>query len=181
MHKEEIIQYLTILNKKLKEKDINAEINIYGGAVMCLYFNSRTSTQDIDAIFYPSHEIRKLISEIATDYNLPDNWLNDGVKGYLSNNNDVIDLEQNLSNIKLCVASPEYMLAMKAMSARINIDKDSKDVMDLKFLLSYLEITTVSDAIDVVLKYFPSSLILPKTEYLLEEILLENNVKVRKK
>lgn len=42
---------------------------------------------------------------------------------------------------------------------------------DIKFLLKYLNITSVEEAENIILKYFPSSLITPKTHFMLVEFL----------
>jgi hypothetical protein len=63
--------------------------------------------------------------------------------------------------------SAEYLLAMKLMSARYG-ETDYKDVV---FLLNKMNITTAEAAFDILSSYFPQTQILPKTQYLLEELL----------
>ena len=83
MLRNEIIKYLNALNEKLQQQNIKGEICLYGGAVMCLVYDARPSTKDVDAIFKPAKNIRKAAKEIAKEYELVDDWLNDGVKGFL--------------------------------------------------------------------------------------------------
>ena len=83
MLRDEILRYLHILNEKLRQQNVKGEICLYGGAVMCLVFDARPSTKDVDAIFHPSEIIRKAAKEIANELDLADDWLNDGVKGFL--------------------------------------------------------------------------------------------------
>lgn len=53
MTKDEIKNYLIQLDAKLKSIDVKGEICLYGGVVMCLVYNARPSTKDVDAIFEP--------------------------------------------------------------------------------------------------------------------------------
>ncbi|RPJ13224.1 MAG: hypothetical protein EHM30_11930 [Desulfobacteraceae bacterium] len=79
MLRDEIIKYLHALNEKLRRRNVKGEICLYGGAVMCLVYDARPSTKDVDAIFQPADILREAAREIANEYELSDNWLNDGV------------------------------------------------------------------------------------------------------
>lgn len=164
--KEELIKYLNVLNEELKVRDVKGDIALYGGAVMCLVFNTRGFTKDIDAIFEPRVDMRKIIKEIAEDNNLSEDWLNDGVKGFISNNNDLVLFKQ-LSHLAIYHASAEYMLAMKVLSSRVGY---SKDIEDIKSLLEILGIKSLTEAEKIVLKYYPVTRIPQKAFYLLEEL-----------
>lgn len=82
MTAEEIKQYLAELDEELRLVEIKGEVSLFGGAVMCLAFEARPATKDVDAIFRPVAEIRKAIEIIADRHGLPANWMNDAVKGY---------------------------------------------------------------------------------------------------
>jgi predicted nucleotidyltransferase len=164
---QDMIKYLESMNTCLKEKGLSGEICMFGGAVMCLVFGSRTSTKDIDAIFAPTTEMYAIIKQIARDHNLPDDWLNPGVKGFLSSNHDV-KLYRGLSHLKIYAASPEYLFAMKCLASRMVA---SKDLEDIQFLIRYLNIRTVKEALRILEKFYPPSRILPKTQYILEQLL----------
>ena len=83
MTADEITKYLTELNDELRLMEIKGEVSLYGGAVMCLVYNARPATKDVDAVFRPTSEIRTAIARVAEKNNLDESWLNDGVKGYL--------------------------------------------------------------------------------------------------
>ena len=51
---------------------------------MCLVFNARPATRDVDAVFEPSRKIRDAASRIAVNHHIDDDWLNDGVKGFVA-------------------------------------------------------------------------------------------------
>jgi len=53
----------------------------------------------------------------------------------------------------------------------MRLGEEFHDLDDVRYLLRYLNISTVSEAMDVVTKYFDESELLPKTKLALEEIL----------
>jgi hypothetical protein len=79
--KNQIVSALVELNSELKRQNVYGEISVVGGAVMCLVFNSRESTQDIDAIMAPIEIIQKAAFNVSQTLGLENNfWLNDSVK-----------------------------------------------------------------------------------------------------
>ena len=169
MLRDEIIEYLHALNEKLQRQNVKGEICLYGGAVMCLVYDARPSTKDVDAIFQPTEIISKAAKEIANEYGLVDDWLNDGVKGFLVDHPRQVFL--NLSHLVVMVADPEYMLAMKSLSARI----DGTDSKDIEFLISKLKIKTVEEVFNIIDKYYPRRVIKPATQFFLEDVFDETH------
>lgn len=170
MDRAAILQNLKLLDDKLRENDMEGEIDLYGGAVMCLGLNARRSTHDIDAIFHPKTDIRKLIEEVAYENNLPEDWMNDGVKGFVSPTGELERYDKfNFTNLTVFMTSPEYLFAMKCLSARMDYESDS-EIDDIKFLISYLKITSIEDAENIILQYYPANRYKPKTHYMLLEI-----------
>ena len=169
MLKDDILRYLHALNEKLQHQNVKGEICLYGGAVMCLVYDARPSTKDVDAIFQPTEIIREAAKEIANEYELVDDWLNDGVKGFLVDHPRKVFL--NLSHLVVMVADSEYMLAMKSLSARI----DGTDSKDIEFLISKLKIKTVEEVFNIIDKYYPRRIIKPATQFFLEEVFDETH------
>jgi len=168
MHRDELLKYLGILGEELEKASLHGEIIITGGAAMCLVHSARDATKDIDALYEPKSEINTLVEKIAGKYDLPPNWLNDSVKGFMSGNMEVTDFMQ-LGNLKISAVTPEYLLAMKLMSSRV----EGQDYNDIKFLLRELNIKTFVGAESVIKRFFPLSRILPKTGYVIENFLTE--------
>ncbi len=83
MDKEEIKRYLEQLNIGLRNLSVKGELCLYGGAVMCLAYDARPSTKDVDAIFRPAQQIRQAIQRVAEANHLREDWLNDAVKGFV--------------------------------------------------------------------------------------------------
>jgi hypothetical protein len=164
MQKEEIFTYLKELNNELKAQKIKGELCLYGGTVMCLVYNARPSTKDVDAVFQPKQLIREAAEKIAKKYGLAHDWLNDGVKGFVENHAKEIFLD--LSHLKIYVAEAEYLLAMKLLASRI----DSMDNIDIRFLIKKLRLNSPKEALDILEKYYPRFRIKPATQFFVEEI-----------
>src|SRR5262249_54359698 len=134
--REQILRALRALSDELGEQGITGEICLFGGSVMILAFTARLTTKDVDAVFQPTQTIRELANRIADEQHLPANWLNDGVKGYLSERHETTtgNLPQ-FAHLRMTMPVPEYLLAMKCMAARIGGARDEpSDVSDVIFL-----------------------------------------------
>lgn len=169
LNSEDIIKLFNDLNEELKSKNVHGEICIVGGAVMALVFKSRLSTQDVDGIFEPKTVIYDSAKKVASNNDVQIDWLNDGVKGFLSSKSQ-FDVYLELSNLDVKTASAEYMLAMKVLSSRTDSDNDRSDI---KFLLSYLDIKTYEEVERIVLNYYPPRLFEAKCKYFVMELLDE--------
>lgn len=170
LSKTQIISLFKMLNSNLGNLNIIGELYLTGGAVMCLAFNSRPSTKDIDAVFVPQSIIRKEAKKIAISEELNDGWINDAVKGFLSDKGDFNSFME-LSNLKIFIPYPEYLLAMKCAAMRLGFE--FHDEQDVRYLLKYLNIEKYQTAIDIITKYYPLEHFPQKTLYALSEFLPE--------
>jgi hypothetical protein len=167
--KEEILKYLQELSDELSKENLKGEILVFGGAAMVLAFNARPSTKDVDALFQPKTKIYELSKIIAARHHLPDDWLNDSVKGFIRTDSFDYKLIIRFNNLSVYVPEPEYLLAMKSISMRLGIE--SSDVDDVKYLIDYLRLEKLTDIFDIIKKYYPLNQIPQKTYYAIEEIL----------
>ncbi len=154
------------LNEQLAKMKQIGEIGLCGGAVMCLVFQAREATKDIDAIFEPTAAIRKAAELVAKKRGLPKDWLNDAAKGYFLSEPPKISVME-LSHLRIWAPSAEYMLAMKAISARF----DTHDRDDVIFLIEHLKLKKVAEVLAVIGQYCPREKIPAKTQFLIEELL----------
>jgi hypothetical protein len=162
--KMQIEQLLKEINTFLSEKRVDGEICLYGGAAMCLVFESRPSTRDVDAIFYPSKILREAISQVAQAHNFPEDWLNDAVKGFVVTHPSRVVM--SLSHLRVYAPEPDYLLAMKAMSARV----ESADKEDVIFLIKKMKLQSPKAVFSIIEKYYPQERIRPATQFFIEEI-----------
>ncbi|MFM9904585.1 MAG: hypothetical protein ACKVQJ_08455 [Pyrinomonadaceae bacterium] len=164
MTAEEITSYMTELDDELRLMDIKGEVSLYGGAVMCLVYDARPATKDVDAIFKPTAEIRKAIIRIASRHGLNENWLNDAVKGYWVDHRENVLFD--LPNLTVFVPEADYLLAMKAIAAR----DSTYDREDVGTLINVLGLTRAEEVFSIIEKYYPRDQIKPATQYFIEEI-----------
>jgi hypothetical protein len=163
--KDLLLEYLRQLSDELDALGMSGEILLTGGAAMCLVHDARDMTKDIDALYEPKEIINVIAVKIAERENLPADWLNDSVKGFVGANAPIEEVIA-WKGLKIQTVSAEYLLAMKMMSARYG----EKDYEDILFLMNKLGITTVERATETLLAFFPQNRILPKTKYIIEEI-----------
>lgn len=162
MTADEIKQYLSELNDELELKGIKGEVSLFGGAVMALAFRSRVTTKDVDAIFYPTAEIRAAVKTIGERHGLAENWLNDGVKGYVVAHQKRILF--SMPNLIVFIPESDYLLAMKAIAARTG----TEDEADITKLIESMNLTSPNQVFSIIEKYYPDKLVPPRTQYLIE-------------
>ena len=166
--KEEIHRLFELLNAELAAGGVEGELYLVGGAVMCLALGARDATRDVDALFKPTRIVREAATRVARKAGVPDTWRNDAVKGYLSPRGE-FDRFLELSHLRVFVAHPRYLLAMKCAAMRLG--EEFHDVDDVRYLLRHLGISTADEALGVVRQYFDDEQLLPKTRLVLEELL----------
>lgn len=164
----DIRRLLELLGEELETAGVEGELYLVGGAVMCLAFDARAATRDVDALFRPTREIREAAARVADRAGVPRGWLNDAVKGFLDERGD-FDPFLELPNLRVFIARPEYLLAMKCASMRLA--EEFRDVDDVRYLLRYLNITNVDQALEIVTRYVDEDRLMPKTRLALEELL----------
>lgn len=161
-----------LLDAELALSNAEGELYVVGGAVMCLAFDAREATRDVDALFRPAGLVREAAARVAAQAGVPDTWLNDAVKGYLSPRG-AFDPFLELPHLKVFVAQPRYLLAMKCAAMRLGAE--FHDLDDVRYLLRYLNITTVEEALAIVTRYFDEAQLPAKTRLALEELLSGQN------
>jgi hypothetical protein len=157
-----------LLNKELGRSATHGELFLVGGAVMCLAYSARPSTQDVDALFRPPAEVREAAARVAARAKVDPDWLNDAVKGFMSSQGDFAPFLE-LEYLRIMVAQPEYLLAMKCSAMRIGPEFHDED--DIRYLLRLLEIRTYDKAVAVITKYYPLDRFPQKTLLALAELL----------
>ncbi len=168
LSKADIERLFDLLNEELRLGSVKGELYLVGGAVMCLSFDARESTRDVDGFFKPTRKIREAAKKVAAIEGLNPDWLNDGVKGYLSQDGSHSKYRE-LSNLTVFVADPEYLLAMKCLAMRIG--EEFQDLDDVQYLLRHLGLREYQDVVEIILKYYPMNRFPQKTLYALEEML----------
>jgi hypothetical protein len=157
-----------LLNDELRRAGIEGELFLVGGAVMCLAYAARPSTQDVDALFRPAREVREAAARVAMQAGIQPDWLNDGVKGFLSEHGEFNPFLE-LDHLRVMVAQPEYLLAMKCLSLRLGPEFHDED--DVRYLLRHLAIGSLEQAVATITRFYPLERFPQKTLYALAELL----------
>lgn len=165
---DRIERLLRALDQQLRAVSIIGEVYIVGGAALCIALRARPSTRDVDAYFEPARAVREAAARVAADHDVPDGWLNDAAKGYLS---PVGEYRPYLAlpNLRVMTAQPEYLLAMKCLAFRLG--GEFHDESDVRFLLRLLGIERYENALETITRFYPLDRFPQKTLYALEEIL----------
>lgn len=129
---EAIEQAFGALSVELERRARKAEIIVVGGAALVLLFRARESTKDVDGYFLrpEASVIREAAKAVADRLNLPNDWLNDGAKGYFVGVTVGETLFDSPALIVRAASTPQ-LLAMKLAAWRDAIDR-----ADAQLLLS---------------------------------------------
>jgi hypothetical protein len=163
----DIRRLFDLLNEELRLALIDAELFLVGGAVMCLAYAARPSTQDVDAVFRPASQVRKAAARVGVRAGLGPDWLNDSVKGFMSAQGDFAPFLE-LDHLRVMVAQPAYLLAMKCLSMRIGAEFHDED--DVRYLLRHLDVRSYDQALSIIKRYYSLERFPQKTLYALAEL-----------
>jgi len=165
VNKEDIEKYLRMLGQELQQRQVTGEILLAGGAVMLLEVQNREVTKDIDAYFNPeqANVIREAAKVVAQREGLADDWINDGVKGFFYQQPPTKKWAE-YPGLRIYLTSLDYLLAMKVVAGR------PQDIDDIKAIALKLNISNARDTLTLVKKYVPEQLLVPRIEYIIEEI-----------
>jgi hypothetical protein len=165
---KDIRRLFDLLNTELKKAGVRGELFVAGGAVMCLAYEARPATRDIDAFFRPARQVREAAAKVALQVGIEANWLNDAVKGFMGDRGE-FERFLELDHLQVMLAQPEYLLAMKCLAMRIGEEFHDED--DIRYLLRHLDIRTYEAAVEIITRYYPLEQFPQKTLYALEELL----------
>jgi hypothetical protein len=151
------------------------DMAVYGGSALAVAYDLRSTTKDVDAVFEQDKDfVRKAVELVAEEMDLPSDWLNDAVKGYVSpkESGNMIMFgsfpSEARAGLRIFVPAPEYFFAMKCIDIRTGAS--SKDVEDVKNLALVCKIKNANEALDIVEGFYPDRLIPAKARFALEEI-----------
>ena len=124
--------------------------------------------RDVDAFLKPAAQVREAAARVAARARVPEQWLNDAVKAWLSPRG-TFDRYLELPHLQLFVAQPAYLLALKCAALRLG--EEFRDLDDVRYLLRHLDIRKASGALAVIMQYVDESQIPLTTRLALEELL----------
>ena len=170
------------------------EICIYGGSALVFGYRMRMATNDIDFRIIEMDTtgeyadrlddltkiIRSCIYAVGVELGAGEDWMNDGVKGFVSAlENKPLEMDKHRKTIaeypdsgnpslRVNIPSLEYMLAMKCMAMRS--ESEGQDKQDIKNILRELGGPGYDAALEIITKFYPGMLP-PKVFFGLREIM----------
>lgn len=153
--KEQITKAFARLGEILWQQRKRGEIAVFGGTAIVLEHDFRHATQDVDAKIEKEHgAVTEAQQQVARELGLPTSWLNEQATSYLSAQAD-FDLfdtypDQARPGLVVYVATPQYLLAMKAQSLRI------RDMADAVLLARKIGATSAEQISDLVSRFYPN-------------------------
>lgn len=118
---------------------------VVGGAAFALTYDLRRTTRGVDAVFAPKMAIYEAAAAVASERGLPPDWLDDAVKGYLLGQAPTPQRFAELSGLRVLVASPRMLLALKVVAHRLG-----EDAEDVRRIADMLDLSSAGDVLDVV-------------------------------
>lgn len=155
---------LTELGAELDAAGIVADLFVVGGAAVALAYDARRLTRDVDAVFAPAAQVRTAAERVAQAHGLPADWLNDAVKGFLPPGVPASRLLMEVPGLRVEVAEPRYLLALKLRAAR------DEDVDDVRLLAGIAGIRTAHECVALLEATFPPSILTPRLQFFAEEV-----------
>jgi hypothetical protein len=135
LSKAEIVRALKRLGELALLNDDPIELVAVGGAVMVLAYNVRPMTHDVDVMIISppvARNVRMLAERVARELSWPDDWLNDGAKGYLV----------GLSEGPIIFSAPGIVIkrpsVVQLLAMKLSAWRDDVDISDASFLLQEL-------------------------------------------
>ncbi len=160
-----VIKLFEELSDRLKSSKTSAQLFVVGGAAMALAYDSERITRDVDALFVPTTQVRKIAAEIALNHGLESDWLNDAAKGFLPGEDENPRIVFESDYLLVQIPSAKYLLAMKLHASR-----DEKDLDDAVVLCRALGYSTAEECIGVLSDVYSGSQLLPRHRYVVEEV-----------
>lgn len=159
------LRALEELASVLAARGIEGRLFLVGGAAMALAYDSRRMTRDVDAIFEPKSEVYDAADEVAQRLDLPADWLNDAVKGFVPGTDpDAVPIFTR-PGLTVSSASARFLLAMKLRASR-----PEQDVADIRFLVALLGLRTSDEILRVATDRYSAEELPPRSRFLVEEI-----------
>jgi hypothetical protein len=163
------------INEKFAQRNEQGRMIIVGGVALGLVHNARDMTHDIDALYTPKKMFNDIIKEISQERQTGTDWLNDGMKGFLTDNMPYFKI-RHYSNLQVFCIETEPLLAMKLVAARL----DTQDMNDAKLLMKKLHISKVEQLYELVEKYMPKNLHTPKADFFIQQAFDEYRISKEK-
>jgi hypothetical protein len=178
-NREALLKAFDELGRSAWSESATIEIAVYGGSALMLVYDWRIATKDVDGVFeHDRDRVGRLAAQIAEAHGWPADWLNDGVKGFLSDRDQETGMQVLLGEFpsadepgqRVLVPRPEYLFAMKCRAMRLGGVGENRDIEDIRRLAAEIGLRSADEAIGLVASFYPRAQLQPKVQFGLEEI-----------
>jgi hypothetical protein len=166
MERSEILATLTAVGRLLQNRGLQGDLYLVGGAAMAVAYDARRSTRQVDAIFEPKLAIYEAAAAMARDRGLPPDWLNDAVKGFITVRDPYDGVAIDLPGLRVQAASPQMLLALKVLAARVGEDDD-----DVAWLAQHLGLGTADEVLDMVVSVIGEERLSSRSQFFVEAVM----------
>lgn len=147
LRRQQVIELLNELERRLAERSVALDIQIVGGAALLLHGLIDRATEDIDARYQSSEVVDEVAAEMAVEYGLPRKWLNSHAAAFLPGNVRWMASPAG-SSTAVKLADLPTLAAMKVAAER------EKDIIDLGYLVNALGIEDPEVLVDLAYEMY---------------------------
>lgn len=143
------------------------DVAVYGGSCLMLVSNFRIATADVDAVAATADQdfLDSAAQAVAKRRGWPRDWLNDGVRTYLSPNVEGLAQHslfrtypsEDRPGLRVFVPVPEYMLAMKLVALRLDPARGRSDFEDAINLMQVTGLQEKEDILRFASRFYPEA------------------------
>jgi len=177
--RNDILYLLRRLSVLARAEAVTLEVSFFGGSCLLLAYDyqDRKLTKDIDALIRPAEAAEALVRRIAREEGFPEDWLDDGVRQFLSPKGATYVSQlpelKNLPNLKISFPTADYLIAMKIRSSVRTRFGYEGDLTDLRFLARKTGLRSLEEAQVILDRFFEDEVIPLRAAEALEEVFRE--------
>lgn len=166
VERNEILDALAAVGRRLSDAGLSGDVHVVGGAAMALAYDARRTTRDVDAVFEPKLAIYEAAAAVAAERGLPPDWLNDAVKGFLVGEDPAAASIAEFEGLRVTAASPEMLLTLKVLAHRVGEDDD-----DVRFLAGLLGLGSASEVLERVTSVAGDARVTAQARFFVEAVM----------
>lgn len=166
MDRRQILDALTALGRTLLDRGLTGDIYVVGGAAIALAYDERRATKDIDAVFAPKNEIYRAAVDVGEQFDLPEGWLNDAVKGFLLGPDRFRTEIIELPGLRCEVASAETVLVLKCLAHRVG-----EDDADVRLLAEKAGLSDADSVLELVERVAGARYLTPSVQVFVQAVM----------
>jgi hypothetical protein len=142
------------------------DLAVYGGSCLMLVSNFRVATADVDAVAAEDQGFLDQIAQtVAAKHSWPPDWLNDGVRTYLSPRVEGFAQHslfrtyprEEAPGLRVFVPTAEYIPAMKLMAMRLDPGGGRNDLEDILNLMQVAGLKEKADILRFAGRFYPEA------------------------